>query len=392
VTIRTQSQLNTARTVAIACVVGLLLAFGLWWVLRAPSGVRLVAYFDKAVGVYSGSAVRVLGVPVGQITDVRPEGEQVRVDMILDSDVQVPAGAQAIIVAPSLVSDRYVQLTPVYRGGPVMAAGTVIPRSQTASPVELDDLYASVNKLTTQLGPQGANANGAVSNLLDSLAGTLKGNGQNLNDTVRQLANAATTLSGSKDDLFATVDNLGKFTEALANSDGAIHAFYGRLADVSTFLADDRQNVADALSSLAVALGDVKEFVGENKDLIADNVQKLTGVTKALVDQRAAIAEILDVAPVGATNLINSYDAASGSIGVRADLNELTNPPILMVCKLVAQGAPKGVPQTLADVCKKLAPVLDGTLKLPSVAETLSSLQQGKLPPLPVPLLDVMPK
>ncbi len=389
-TFKTPAQLNAARTVAIACVLGLLLATGVWWLLRSPSGLTLSAYFDKTVGVYSGSAVRVLGVPVGQITNVQPEGDQVKVDMVVDSGVQIPAGAQAIIVAPSLVSDRYIQLTPAYDDGPEMASGTVIPRSKTASPVELDDLYASVNKLTTQLGPNGANQNGAVSDLLNSLAGTLDGNGQNLNDTVKQLADAASTLSDSKDDLFATVDNLGKFTEALAKSDSAVHSFYGRLADVSTFLADDRQAVGDALSELGTALTDVKAFVGENKDLLSANVQKLTGVTKALVDQRAAIAEILDVAPVGATNLINSYDAASGTIGVRADLNEFTHPPILMVCRLIEQGTPKSVPQTLTDICKKLQPVLDGTLKLPTVAETLQSLQQGKLPPLPVPLLEVM--
>lgn len=391
-TIKSHAQLNAVRTVAIACVIGLLLAFGLWWALREPTGLRVTAYFDRTVGVYSGSAVRVLGVPVGQITGVQPDGDQVKVDMLLDSDVHVPADAQAVIVAPSLVSDRYVQLTPAYTSGPEMASGTILPRTRTASPVELDDLYASVNKLTTQLGPNGANKNGAVSDLLDTLAGTLKGNGQNLHDTINQLADAATTLSNSREDLFATVDSLGKFTQALANSDNAVHEFYGRLGDVSTFLADDRQDVANALSSLAVALGDVRDFVAQNKDLLADNVQKLTGVTKALVDQRAALAEILDVAPVGATNLINSYDAASGSIGVRADLNELTNPPILMACKLIAQSTPKGVPQTLTNICNQLAPVLDGTLKLPSVADTLSALQQGKLPPLPVPLLDVMSK
>ncbi|MET0135267.1 MAG: MCE family protein, partial [Kibdelosporangium sp.] len=293
---------------------------------------------------------------------------------------------------PSLVSDRYVQLTPVYTGGPEMASGAVIPRERTATPVELDDLYNSVNKLTTDLGPNGANSSGAVSDLLDTLAGTLKGNGRNLNDTVQQLAAAASTLSNAQGDLFATVDNLGRFTEALANSDAAVHEFYGRLADVSTFLADDRQDVADALSSLAVSLGDVKSFVADNKDLISANVQKLTGVTKALVDQRAAIAEILDVAPLGATNLVNSYDAASGSIGVRADLNELTHPPILMVCRLIEQGTPKAVPPALTDICKQLAPVLDGTLKLPTVAETLAALQQGTLPPLPMPLLEVMRK
>jgi hypothetical protein len=39
-------------------------------------------------------------------------------------------------------------------------------------------------------------------------------------------------------------------------------------------------------------------------------------------------------------------------------------------------------------VCKQLAPYLDGTLQLPSVAEALGALSSGQLPPLPVPLLD----
>lgn len=391
-TFKTHSQLTVARIMAIACVAGLLLGGGLWAVLRMPGGITITAYVDKAVGVYSGSAVRVLGVPVGQVTDVRPDGELVRIGILLDDGVHVPADTKAVIVAPSLVSDRYVQLTPAYTGGPTMKSGTVIPREKTAVPVELDDLYAGVNKLAIQLGPNGANKNGAVSDLLDSLAGTLDGNGKNLSDTVRQLAAAAGTLSSSKDDLFATIDNLGKFTEALANSDAAVSAFYGRLTDVSAFLADNRQDVADALNSLAIALGDVKTFVAENKDVLADNVQRLTGVTKALVDQRAAIAEILDVAPLGASNLINAYDAATGAIGARAELNELTHPPILMVCRLIEQGKPKAMPQTLTDICSRLAPVLDGTLKLPTTAETISALQQGTLPPLPVPLLEVMRK
>jgi len=169
------------------------------------------------------------------------------------------------------------------QGWPAMASGAVIPRSQTASRSswttvrerEQADHAARADWRQQQRGRVGP---------ADSLAGTLQGNGQNLNDTVQQLAAAAGTLSNSKDDLFATVDNLGKFTQALANSDSAVHSFYGKLADVSTFLADDRQDVANALSSLAVALGDVKTFIGENKDLLADNVQKLTGVTKALVD------------------------------------------------------------------------------------------------------------
>jgi len=55
-TIKTHAQLNAARAAQSLASLGLLIAFGLWWVLRAPDGVRLTAYFDKTVGVYSGSA------------------------------------------------------------------------------------------------------------------------------------------------------------------------------------------------------------------------------------------------------------------------------------------------------------------------------------------------
>ena len=48
------------------------------------------------------------------------------------------------------------------------------------------------------------------------------------------------------------------------------------------------------------------------------------------------------------------------------------------------------VPSTLGDICKRLAPVLDGTLKLPSIPQTVASLQQGQLPPLPLPLVGVL--
>jgi hypothetical protein len=34
--------------------------------------------------------------------------------------------------------------------------------------------------------------------------------------------------------------------------------------------------------------------------------------------------------------------------------------------------------------------VLDGALKLPTIPQVLNSLQNGTLPPLPLPLVDVM--
>lgn len=386
----TRTQQRAMQVVAVACVLGLVLAAGMWWLLRMTAGLQMTAYFDKTVGLYPGSAVRVVGIEVGKVSDVTPLGGKVRVRLSVDNDVTVPADAKAVVVAPSLVSDRYLQLTPAYSGGKKMRTGTVLGEDRTATPVEIDDLYRSANKLSKALGPNGANKHGALSRLLDTAAKNLKGNGKNLNNTINQLAAAASTLSHSKGDFFSTVDSLQKFTKALASSDNQVRDFEGRLASVSGFLANDRNELAAALDSLGDALGKVKTFINDNASQLESNVDKLSGITKELVDQRGALAEILDVAPLGITNYINGYDEASGSVAVRGDLNELSYPPVMFLCNMLRAGTPQGVPKTLSDVCAKLAPVLDGTLKLPSVGQILGAIEQGKLPSIPAPVQDVL--
>jgi virulence factor Mce-like protein len=389
-TVSTRSGRDLVTWLATGCVVVLLVTAGLWLAFRDTGGTRLSAMFDKTVGLYAGSSVRVLGVQVGQVTDVTPQGGAVRVGLRVDPGVSIPADAGAVVIAPSLVSDRYVQLTPAYENGPVLAPGAVIPRERTETPMELDDLYGSLDKLSTSLGPQGANAGGALSGLLDTAAKNLDGNGKNLGDTVNELADLSRTLDNTKDDTFATVRNLQAFTTALADSDKGLNQFYTRLADVAGFLARDSGDFGPALSSLGSALGEVRGFVEQNSGQLESNVDKLASVSKVLVDERAALAEVLDTAPTAMTNFINSYDSASGSIAIRYNANELTNPLVTTLCRLLKASTPVRLPDVVNSLCQAIAPVVDGIAKVPSIPQIMSGISSGKLPPLPVlPLVSV---
>ncbi|HEY7593500.1 MAG TPA: MCE family protein [Actinophytocola sp.] len=385
-TTRTRFGRDLARGVTIAVVLALVVGFVLWWLLIDANQRRYTAVFTGVVGLYEDNDVRVLGVKVGHVDSVEPQGDLVRVAMLVDRDVKIPSNAKAVIVAPSLVSDRYVQFSPAYTGGPAMAEGTVLPRERTATPLEVDDLYASLNRVSTTLGPNGANKNGALSDLLDTLAKNTKGNGKALNDTITSLGRLGETLSGSDKDLFATVDNLQKFTSALADSDDAVNQFNEQAADVSRFLADERGDLAAAVRQLGIALGAVQKFIDDNRGHLKSNVDKLASVTHVLVDQRAALAEVLDVAPVALSNIINAYNGSSGTLDARADLNELAQPPIVTVCNMIRQGTPNNLPQFLADTCDELAPLLKKAAPLPTPAEVLTALQQGKLPPVALPM------
>jgi virulence factor Mce-like protein len=374
---------SLARGVAVACVLGLIVAGGLWWTLKDGGRGHLTAYFSGAVGLYEGNSVRILGVEMGTVTKIQPQGDRVRVDMQYDRSISVPADAQAVIIAPSLVSDRYVQLAPAYKGGPTIKDGAVIPLERTMVPVEVDQLYQSLTKVSESLGPNGVNKNGSLSDLLDTAAKNVDGNGQALHDTITRLAQASGTLAGNKDDLFKTVENLGNFSQTLVDSDGQVRKFERQLADVSGFLAGEKDNLAATVRQLGITLTAVNDFIKQNRGRLKSNVDKLAGITKVLVDQRSALAEILDVAPVGLSNVVNAYNASSGTLDARPNLNELSQPPLVMVCNLLKENSAL---DKVGGLCDPVAKILDGSVPLPSVGEVVTSLQAGQLPPLPLPL------
>jgi phospholipid/cholesterol/gamma-HCH transport system substrate-binding protein len=348
-----------AVLVALGLIIPSLLLFG------SAQGTRVTAYFAQTIGVYPGSTVRVLGVAVGTVNSVQPDGAFVRVTMTVNSGIAVPADADAAVVAPSVVADRYVQLTPAYTGGPQMTSGAVIPAARTAVPVEVDQLYASLAKLTNALGPGGANKHGALSDLIKTGATNLNGNGAYLRQMITEFGGLSRALGGSAGNLYATIANLQSFTTMLKNNNGQVKLAEQQLAEVSSFLAADRQDLSSAISELAVALNQVKSFIGGNRKLLVANISKLASITSVLSKERASLAEALDTAPLAADNLVNAYDATHHTLDGRGDLNEFS------MGNVTAAGTTADLQSGGVGAPPGTVPVLESELSL--------------LPPLPLP-------
>lgn len=296
-----------------------------------PAMNELTAYFPRTVALYPGSEVRILGVRVGEVESVTPEGDRVKVTMNYERRYDVPADAKAVIISPAIVGDRFVQLTPVYTGGPTLKNDAVLAMDHTATPVELDEIYQSLDDLSVALGPNGANKEGALDNLVGVSARNLDGHGEQLHQTITDLGKFTGTLADNKEELFSTVTQLNRFVGMLAKNDQTIRSFNTRLAKVAGFLADERQDLALALDNLGTALTAVSQFVEENKGALQENIQGLARVTRILVNQRDALKETLDVAPLALNNLFLAYNPKSGTLDQRANIsenvNQLTNDP-----------------------------------------------------------------
>jgi phospholipid/cholesterol/gamma-HCH transport system substrate-binding protein len=345
------------------------LAVVLW---PRPQAVRVTAYFPRTVGIYPGSDVRVLGIRIGEVKRITPEGGRVRVELEYEEGRKLPADAQAAIINSSVVSDRYVQLLPVYRKGPVLRDGDVIPESRTAVPVELDRIFDSLHTTSEALGPKGANKDGSLSRLLGVSADNLEGQGENLNQTVEDLSQAVTTLSDGRGDLFGTVRNLQVFTAALAADDRRVRSFNGSLTKVAEQLAGEREDLAAALKHLGAALGDVSEFVKKNKKSLTSNVRGLSKVTKVLVTQRAALEELLEVAPTGLSNLQNAYNASAGTLDTRNNPEEPQDPASLLCSLLKTTGDEGGENPD----CAELKKLFDSLPEVPTAPATTGTVDR----------------
>ncbi|WP_370249164.1 MCE family protein [Nocardioides sp.] len=307
---------------------------------------KLTAYFPRTVSLYEGSDVRVLGVRIGTVDSVVPEGDKVRVEMTYDADVKIPSRASAVIIAPSIVGDRYIQLTPAYKSGEELEDNASLDMARTEVPLELDDIYASLDRLTVALGPTGANRTGALTDLLQVTAANFSGQGEKFNQTVRDFATLSQTLDDNKDELFGATAELQQFITTLADNDDTVQQFNDSLGRVSGLLADERDDLATALRNLGVALDEVGGFVAENRDLLGKNITGLNRVVQVLVRQRDNLAEVLRTAPVALNNLALTYNPDTGTLDTNANIGnlekEIANNPTLLLCSLLAANDPNG--------------------------------------------------
>ena len=382
-----ESGLFTKRNLvigALGTILVLILGAAGWWASTLIGTTTVHARFASAVGIYKGSDVRVLGVDVGKVTEVTPRGDVVDVTMRVNRGVDLPKEVQAVQIIPSIVADRYVQLTPAYSGGDKATGEVRLGTDRAHVPVEIDAIYKNLQKLSQSLGPDGANKNGAVTDFVGTAAKNLDGNGEKLGAAISNLSKAASTLSDSRGDLASTIKNLDVFVGALRENDSQVRQFNSQMASFNKFLAGERGQLTQALDALSYALGDVATFVADNNDRLGQAIRDLQPTGQALLDNKDHLLEVLTVLPVTISNLINAYDAESGTLAMRVNIQDLQD-PLGATCRMLdLKNLLPGNPMAI-DFSRKMAPLVDNCRKVGK--QITEGVLEPMLPILPFGIL-----
>ena len=183
---------KTLRLAVVLTVVALSIAGGYIVRPEPPPPLRFTAHFDNAIGLYVGNEVAILGMPVGKVTSIEPRGPYVEVGIELQPGTRVPADVTAVTVGTSILTDRHIELTPPYDGGPLLADGAVLGPDSTRTPIEFDRVLKMVDKLGSAMSGDG-HGGGPLADLLASTSAITSTSGEQIKSALTALSEALRT-------------------------------------------------------------------------------------------------------------------------------------------------------------------------------------------------------
>lgn len=305
---------------ALALLIAAVVGAGTYWVRSATDHITLTAQFESASGLYESNVVAVLGMPVGEVTKITPMPGYVEVQFTVDKNVQVPVDAQAVTLSTSILTDRQIELSPPYRGGPALKDGDTIGLDHTKTPVEFDRVLGMLDRLSLSLKGDGK-GQGPVADVINPVAAIADGNGEKIKAGLGELSKALRLSSEggttTREQLTAIVKNVSSLFDAAAANDGKLREFASMVHQLSQILDEEALGTGSTgrrFNELVKQAGDIVET---NRDHLKQTILNSNTALKAVVDNQREISEWIDVQPLAWDNMYNAVDHDNKRLRVR---------------------------------------------------------------------------
>lgn len=319
-----------------------------------PAGYTVHAVFASVDGLYPGNAVDVLGVPVGRVTGVTPQGGAVLVTMRIDGRYRLPAAVGASLTTPQILGTPDVDLSPGYTGGAAMAAGATIPERRTVVPVSVNQLLLDVQHALEKIDPT------AVGGLVSSLSNDFAGQGRRLNQLIGTGAGTLQLLADKGNALGHLATSLAQVTGTLRQQTTQVSSLLRDYDTVAGVLSANSGPLGQAIDELAAMSRDLTAVLAPNVGSLGQDIATITQVGRTLdrnlttVDQAVAAGDKLFA------DVQRAYDPTANWINLNLQLAP----------GLTAADEAGLIRDRLAGICRRLAANHAGAFTT-SVLETL---------------------
>lgn len=268
---------------------------------RSGDATTYRAAFDDVSGLEVGDQVRVAGVDVGKVQDIKVQSDStVVVSFTVATDTELNTSTRAVIQYRNLIGDRIVQLTRTDPEAAILDIGTTIPVSQTESALDLDTLLNGFKPLFAGLNP------GQVNELSQELIEVLQGQESSVNTLVQRVGSFTTTIGDREALISQVIGNLNLVLTTFDDRRNTVGLLIDRLDALVTGL--DRQD-----TQLLIAADQIDGFAREASDLVRSarldlnpDLRELARAARGLNMKSETLEQVLQQLPKHYRKILNT--------------------------------------------------------------------------------------
>jgi phospholipid/cholesterol/gamma-HCH transport system substrate-binding protein len=241
------------------------------------------AYFSEAGGIKAGNSVRVSGMGVGRVSEIRLEGTKVRVGFTVRKGIQLGDRTEAAIKTETILGSKMLELTS--RGAGTLTG--IIPLERTTSPY---DLPVALGDLTTTISGLYTNQ---LSSALTTLAETFKETPADLKPALQGVARFSQTLNNRDEQLRSLLGNANKVSGVLGRRSQQIAGLVANSDALLAALLDERDSIDALMNNLTAVSHQISGLVNDNRTQLKPALDKLNGVLEILDNRKEDLQQTL---------------------------------------------------------------------------------------------------
>jgi phospholipid/cholesterol/gamma-HCH transport system substrate-binding protein len=244
------------------------------------------AVFTDASSLKAGDSVRVAGVRVGTVKDVKLRSDTTAlVAFDTDNDIVVTTGSRAAIRYLNLVGDRYLELLDGPGSTRMLPHGSQIPVDRTQPALDLDLLLGGLKPVIRGLNPEDVNA------LTGALLQIFQGQGDTMQSLLSRTSSFSNSLADHNVALEHLIDNVNTVLASLGKEGQRFSGAIDRFEKLTTALSADRDTIGSAIESLSNGTASIADLLSNVRPPLAGTIDQLNRLAP-LVDQDKGLIDV----------------------------------------------------------------------------------------------------
>lgn len=261
-----------------------------WWGIKWLQGQNVLltsssyyAYYDNVSGLMVSSRVKLRGVQIGNVQDIKLEGDKVLIEMLIEDKYaeMIPANSVAELGSASLMGGTEIA---IIQGDSKEA---VKPKATLTGRLKPDLMGTMADKAGELMD--------GLNTTVESLNGILSTNSNAITQMITNLESMTVSinsmLASTRQSIDGTLRNLSTFTTTLAENSGHIESMLKNIDGVTTDLAESKfvDELNSTLASLNTIISTIEKGDGTAGMLINDKA-----LYESLNDAGINLAELLE--------------------------------------------------------------------------------------------------